>query len=1551
MKDQLSSSILTKPSEVMEGIINETNDMAVTAQLSFALNNPNAPDTIYIGDEPTLNKLTFSITTNTSVTFDAGVPVDPSGAGSAKGGLIYLDLSPLGITSADFANIKCTAANWDWKAYNDNTLCFAPTKEIKLDSGTGDDINIAIDNLVVQKALSYSENLNVSYYRATPISSGSLPGIGVFKVLLQNAPSGHKDLHTNLACNLSPFNFVTTSIPSADPVSNNFSLVFSPGSTPLEVKAGPNSRFLISFVYADAAPGYGALCTPQEAVKISVKQGINASSWKISSNTSKENPSWTLAPPPGQPIVGSGVKSSLEINIGELVTYFQAGSTMMYVQYENIPGYDDGSYSLLINKLPHVSIDDLTVSPNPSVLKNGSVEVEISWSVQNSEKLTLMPFYEDVTGKTSVKEILSESTEITLVAVGGGSPANEVIKTVKANVLPVINSFKGTPTQIYASDYPHDANFYWDVDTSGDVYLENGAGLKEVVGASGSTKKTIYSPNIWSVVPSNSQEYYKLKRNILVRSFTTENKSYTLPFSPSAMAASPTAPFIATINSTDNKVYILNNITYDNYTDPLITGTKPNDVIFSYDGNFMFVTDESDMNVTVFSVEYKNNEGNYKFVKQVDIVLTSKPQRIAVSNDGKYVFITGINGGKGELSILEASGSSNPYQLSDTLDVGQTPQGLAVNPSGAQVYVANMSDNTISVIGYSPISGKFEAIKTIANVTGSPSDIGLGGSDSTILLVVCKSTNQVIVMSPNDTGNSTRQSLDVGTSPVRISTIPGYAFVTNSGSNNLSLLGTFSGIGNSKVLEKSISVGSSPTAISVSGSDNIVFVANSKGTTMNVLNLINYEAKGTPATVGLAANSTTVSSDGENVLAWYNVTSIMLKSSYDKGIYIYNTESGTVDRKMNNDDIINCLYYPDSSQKMAYVSVKSNNYITILETQQYNSSGQIEIPDGEGGVVRCPQNIAITPDGKTLSTLAVDKNGNYTLLLFQVDISAKKYTKIADLPIFTSTVHSNTILMEMNFDASTIAIVNAYDQHVWVVKESGNGKYVKEPNPLNIDLIAKSMVIDPVGEKLYIVSSLNQATGFNVVNLPDMEISNFPLPASYATVMNLQEMVISPDGSSLYITDADIAGIRVVSTESLRFIQTLAYEQDVRFPSGITITPDGLNMYFTGTNSSNLLWISQIGYSKNHQINSEQKGAGLFSENHLALAADPPYSGIFVRDYVGETTTDHSQGSWTTSPDIICNGTSPITNIGDLTNQDNYNKGLPSTNIQTPLTQNYVYIRGINKGSAPQPATAFLYYVDTTIVLWPQNWKTDGIVSGATGVGNGTPFTAQTADEIVATSPGFLWTPPRTSIHYCLTAWVVNQANASPPELYKIGTVNDMATFILSRPNVAWRNTIEKDATTPTIQDSSLIDGAIYGGLISIGVQLKDLPIGGKIRFSCQGPDPDNTIDYSADIKNPNAGITVQVKWPANYKSTLVFSYDKNGTSPPDGANITPIVGTRSAGADFMSYASKIAPQHIGLFESYESPTHMKECMENKSMVQPIEHVFVIGSVVFKLKS
>lgn len=352
------------------------------------------------------------------------------------------------------------------------------------------------------------------------------------------------------------------------------------------------------------------------------------------------------------------------------------------------------------------------------------------------------------------------------------------------------------------------------------------------------------------------------------------------------------------------------------------------------------------------------------------------------------------------------------------------------------------------------------------------------------------------------------------------------------------------------------------------------------------------------------------------------------------------------------------------------------------------------------------------------------------------------------------------------------------------------------------------------------------------------------------------------------------------------------------------------------------------------------------------------YDGFFIRDYVGETIDGPKGTNWTNSPDIICSGQYPLPDPNAILLPSNYNSGQPNISKQTPLINNNVYIRGVNPQAVEQTSTVYLYYVDTSIVLWPQNWKWDTIQFNGK-YQNWQTLKAPPASQdqgIAGTISPFLWMPPRTNNHYCLTAWANNGPDQlTPPDLGSIGSVPDMGKWILAHPNVGWRNTTEVDATVPTIQGVAPISGPSAGGIMSVGLQCKDLPTDGYISFSVPGPDEENTIIFEKSrILKSNYGPTFQVEYPAmpgGFQTQMSWAYYQGPTPAPEGSNVIPFIADWGMGAAFYEEVRKKAPGFLIEVHNYGSP---KDFRDNRAarLEAPAStaKIMVIGSIPFAMK-
>ena len=336
------------------------------------------------------------------------------------------------------------------------------------------------------------------------------------------------------------------------------------------------------------------------------------------------------------------------------------------------------------------------------------------------------------------------------------------------------------------------------------------------------------------------------------------------------------------------------------------------------------------------------------------------------------------------------------------------------------------------------------------------------------------------------------------------------------------------------------------------------------------------------------------------------------------------------------------------------------------------------------------------------------------------------------------------------------------------------------------------------------------------------------------------------------------------------------------------------------------------------------------------------YSGLFIRDNVGETVSAAGTGGWTNSPDIICAGVEPITDPSTITSATNYAAGLPGGNSQVPGEVNFVYVRGKNVSAPETSSTVYLYYAPQSLGLLPNGWKTSGIQWNSAD-GNAANVDDGSNGNILVTTPSFLWTPPTAHEHYCLVAWARNGTDqATPPTLPTISTWGDLGNFIIGHKDVAWRNLQELTADTNVFRQTVPIDNPPQGGEVSVGLEFDNVPADGTWQFTIPmetGPAYQQSGTVEELSKQPYF-VAFPVTLPADWTTSMTFSYTPpEGVLIPQDASIEPLViaGITDPSVDVLrTHAPQRLVQLAGV-----SPELDKE---------NIQHGMVVGSIRFKLK-
>ncbi|MEV7471811.1 IPT/TIG domain-containing protein [Streptomyces kronopolitis] len=222
----------------------------------------------------------------------------------------------------------------------------------------------------------------------------------------------------------------------------------------------------------------------------------------------------------------------------------------------------------------------------------------------------------------------------------------------------------------------------------------------------------------------------------------------------------------------------------------------------------------------------------------------STPYGIAVDPSGLRVYVA--NQGSNTLSVIDT--------LSDavlaTIPVGAAPTGVAVAPTGLEAYVTNRDSNTLSVIN--------TATNTVAaNLSGLSAPFGVAVTrDGSHLYVANSSANTVSVI--DTTTRTVTATIPVGSAPWGIAASPDgrQVYTANNISNNVSAIDT-----TTNTVTDTIAVGTAPAGIAVTPNSLSVYVANSGSNTVSIIQTLNAMAP----TLGPQSGGTKVTITGTNL--------------------------------------------------------------------------------------------------------------------------------------------------------------------------------------------------------------------------------------------------------------------------------------------------------------------------------------------------------------------------------------------------------------------------------------------------------------------------------------------------------------------------------------------------------------------------------------------------------------------------------------------------------------------------------------------------------------
>lgn len=239
------------------------------------------------------------------------------------------------------------------------------------------------------------------------------------------------------------------------------------------------------------------------------------------------------------------------------------------------------------------------------------------------------------------------------------------------------------------------------------------------------------------------------------------------------------------------------------------------------------------------------------------------PEGVAISPDGTHVYVANL--GSNTVSVIDTATNT----VAATVNVGKNPHGVAVNTDGTKVYVTNYGGSSVSVIDT-------VTNRVISTVSVGKQPFGVAVTETDVYVTNDQDQTVSVIDTATDTVTST---INVGNEfPGGIAVADSEMYVTSGSTGNVSVIDLASG-----TVTATVAVGSNPHGVAVS-QDGMVYVANFGS---NSVSVIEAATKTVTATikVGKSPYGIAVSPDG---------TEVYVVNDHDNSVSVINADTNTV---------------------------------------------------------------------------------------------------------------------------------------------------------------------------------------------------------------------------------------------------------------------------------------------------------------------------------------------------------------------------------------------------------------------------------------------------------------------------------------------------------------------------------------------------------------------------------------------------------------------------------------------------------------------------------
>ncbi len=293
-----------------------------------------------------------------------------------------------------------------------------------------------------------------------------------------------------------------------------------------------------------------------------------------------------------------------------------------------------------------------------------------------------------------------------------------------------------------------------------------------------------------------------------------------------------------------------------------------------------------------------------------------------------YAYVT--NAGSNTVSVIDAATNT----VTATVNVGSNPEGVAVNPDGTKVYVANFGNlnNNISVIDTAT-----NTVIASINVGIDPLGIAVNPAGTKVYVANVWSNNVSVI----DTSTNTVTSIDVGNNPEGVAVSPDgtKAYVTNAGSNTVSVIDAAT-----NTVTATVNVGINNRGIAINPAGTRVYVTNFsvENNGNGAIYVIDTSTNKVTATVnvGISPEGVAVNPAGTNVY---------VTDAGSSNVYVIDAATNTVTATVNvGNQPMGVAVNPDGTK--VYVANFGSNNVSVIDTATNVVTATINVGSSPWGV-------------------------------------------------------------------------------------------------------------------------------------------------------------------------------------------------------------------------------------------------------------------------------------------------------------------------------------------------------------------------------------------------------------------------------------------------------------------------------------------------------------------------------------------------------------------------------------------------------------------------